>query len=125
MEGDAIEHDMHELVPSPVAVTAAILGLEEDDRVLEIVEYPNLSRHGEPDGDYTSITELGITHVGLVCDDIEATRAHLEGRGVEFLTAGIAEVAGLRTAWFHDPWGVVFILMQKTHAGRPYWRQHR
>ena len=41
MEGDAIERDMGELVPSPVVVTAAILGLESGDRVLELVEYPN------------------------------------------------------------------------------------
>jgi catechol 2,3-dioxygenase-like lactoylglutathione lyase family enzyme len=40
MAGPAIERDMGELVPSPVVVKAAIVGLAADDRVLELVEYP-------------------------------------------------------------------------------------
>jgi catechol 2,3-dioxygenase-like lactoylglutathione lyase family enzyme len=125
MEGDAIERDMRELVPPPVVVTAAIVGLEPHDRVLELVEYPNVSGRPARDPKDASITDLGITHVGLVCDDIDRTRAELESRGVDFLTSGIADVAGLRTAWFRDPWGVVFILVQKGHPDRPYWHQHR
>jgi catechol 2,3-dioxygenase-like lactoylglutathione lyase family enzyme len=120
MEGDAIERDMGELVPSPVVIKAAIVGLEDGDRVIELVEYPNAS----VDAAGPTITHAGITHVGLVCDDIEATRARLEGQGVEFLTAGIATVAGLRTTWFRDPWGAVFILMEKRAPDRPYWRQY-
>jgi hypothetical protein len=58
-----------------------------------------------------------------VCDDVAHTRAELEGRGVEFLTAGVAEVAGLHTTWCRDPWGTVFILLGKQHPARPYWRQ--
>ena len=34
MEGEAIERDMGELVPSPVAVKAAIVGVDETDRVI-------------------------------------------------------------------------------------------
>jgi hypothetical protein len=37
----------------------------------------------------------------------------------------VADVAGLRTTWFHDPWGTVFILIEKRHQDRPYWGQHR
>ena len=58
-----------------------------------------------------------------MCDDIEATRADLAAAGVELLTSGVASIAGLRTAWFRDPWGVVFILLEKGAADRPYWRQ--
>lgn len=120
MEGDAIDRDMHELVPSPVVVTAAIVGFGVSDRVIELVEYPSASVR---DGD-ASVTHTGLTHIGLVCDDIEATRAGLEARGVEFLTAGIADIAGLRTTWFRDPWAAVFILMEKRRdADRPYWGQ--
>src|SRR6516165_8888361 len=43
MEGAQIEHDMGELVPSPVIVTAAIVGFEKEDRVLELIEYPAVS----------------------------------------------------------------------------------
>jgi len=122
MEGDAIDRDMRELVPSPVVVTAAIVGfgLGLSDHVIELVEYPVASvASSEP-----SVVHTGLTHVGLVCDDIDATRAELEGRGVEFLTTGIAEIAGLRTTWFRDPWAAVFILMEKRRdPARPYWGQ--
>jgi catechol 2,3-dioxygenase-like lactoylglutathione lyase family enzyme len=122
MEGDAIERDMGELVPSPVVIVAAIVGTDEDDHVLEIVEYPNVQRPPRQD---PSIVDPGITHVGLTCDDIVATRAQLESAGVAFLTEDIADIAGLRTTWFRDPWGVVFILIEKGHPDRPYWRQPR
>ena len=122
MSGDAIERDMGELVPAPVVVNAAILGVDVDsDRVLEVIEYPEAP--GTTRGDDASIVDYGLTHVGLVCDDVAATRRDLEERGVEFLTAAIADVVGLRTAWFRDPWGVVFILMEKRRGDRPYWRQ--
>ncbi len=41
-----------------------------------------------------------------------------------FLTSGVADVAGLKTTWCHDPWGNVIILMQKRADDRPYWRQY-
>ena len=122
MSGEAIERDMGELVPSPVVVRAAILGTGRDDRVIELVEYPALEP-GAPA--VPDVTRPGLTHVGLTCDDLAATRALLEERGVRFLTTGVAEVAGLRTCWFTDPWGVVFILMEKADPDRPYWRQPR
>ncbi|HXW35285.1 MAG TPA: VOC family protein [Acidimicrobiales bacterium] len=128
MEGDAIERDMSELVPSPVVVKAAIVGTGDEDRVIELIEYPNVERTS-PDTSMrdpsrpVSIVDPGLTHVGLVCDDLDATRGDLEERGVKFLTNANAEVAGLRTAWFEDPWGTVFILLEQKDADRPYWRQ--
>jgi catechol 2,3-dioxygenase-like lactoylglutathione lyase family enzyme len=122
MEGPAIERDMGELVPSPVVVTAAIVGFATDDRVLELIEYP-APGVVPPDPGRPSVTTVGLTHVGMLCDDVAATRAELEGRGVDFLTSGIADVAGLRTTWCRDPWGTVIILMEKSHEARPYWGQ--
>jgi catechol 2,3-dioxygenase-like lactoylglutathione lyase family enzyme len=122
MDGPEIEHDMASLVPSPVVVKAAIVGFDAGDRVLEVIEYP-----GTPGGNgraSLAVFDHGLTHVGLVCDDIDAMRAHLEADDVEFLVDGIAEVAGLRTTWFRDPFGVVFILMQKRDGERPYFRQY-
>lgn len=113
---------MGELVPSPVVVTAAIVGFAPDDRVLELIEYPGTDIAANR-GDRASVTSAGITHVGMVCDDIGATRAELEARGVEFLTTGIADVAGLKTTWCHDPWGTVIILLEKSRQSRPYWGQ--
>jgi catechol 2,3-dioxygenase-like lactoylglutathione lyase family enzyme len=128
MEGEQIERDMGELVPSPVVVHASIVGFGEDDRVLELIEYPaagvGSAGPDRPDRpDRPSVTEVGITHVGMVCDDIVATRAELEARGVDFLTTGIADVAGLKTTWCHDPWGTVIILVEKRKDARPYWGQ--
>ena len=40
-----------------------------------------------------------------------------------FLVQGIADVARLRTTWFEDPWGVVFILVEKSRPERPYYAQ--
>ncbi len=112
MEGPQIQQDMGELVPSPVVVTAAIVGFGKDDRVIEQNEYP--AADVEPPGPgRPSLTRVGITHIGILCDDLRATREDLETRGVEFLTAGIADVAGLTTTWCRDPWGTVIILLAK------------
>ena len=122
MEGRQIEQDMGELIPSPVVLTAAIVGFEKDDRVIELIEYP--AAHVTPAGPgRPSVTSVGITHVGVLCDDIFATRSELETRGVEFLTSGVADVAGLKTTWCRDPWGTVIILMEKREDDRPYWGQ--
>jgi hypothetical protein len=77
LSGEPLERDMGELVPSPVGVKAAIIGVGPDDHVLELIEYPRTDAGGgPPDG-----PDIGLTHVGLVCDDIEGTRADLERRG--------------------------------------------
>jgi catechol 2,3-dioxygenase-like lactoylglutathione lyase family enzyme len=123
VEGDEIERDMGELVPSPVAVKAAILGFPgEGDRVLEVIEYPRAPGRARPDD--ATLVDHGFTHVGLVCDDIVATRAELEARGVRFLTSGTAQIVGLRTTWFEDPHGLVFILMEKRDRAKPYYAQY-
>src|SRR5436190_18130858 len=42
MDGDAITRDMGELVPAPVVVKAAIVGIDDgSDRVIEVIEYPS------------------------------------------------------------------------------------
>ena len=122
IEGRAIEADMGEMVPGIAALAGAILGVRDSgDRVLEVIEYP--SHPGQPKQRGWSLTDHGFSHVGLVCDDIAATRAELEARGVRFLTRGTAEIAGLRTCWFEDPYGNVFILMEKSAKQLPYFQQ--
>jgi len=121
IEGRAIENDMAEMIPG-VVLQAAILGVRDSgDRVLEVIEYPK--HPGRPKPRDWSLTDHGFSHVGLVCDDIAATRAELEARGVRFLTRGTAEIAGLETTWFEDPYGNVFILMAKSATQLPYFRQ--
>lgn len=121
MSGNAIRDDMGELVTDP-SMKAAILGFEDDgDRVLEVIEY--LGAESGPPVDGRTLTDPGLSHVGLICADIDATRAELESKGVRFLVSGIADVARVRTTWFVDPWGVVFILVEKSRPGRPYFAQ--
>jgi catechol 2,3-dioxygenase-like lactoylglutathione lyase family enzyme len=122
IEGEAIERDMGELVPSPVALKAAIVGLDAGDHVLEVIEYPH-ARADVVDGP-ADVTRPGLTHVGLLCDDVDEVRARLEAAGVTFLVRGIADVANVRTTWIRDPWGVVFILVEKSDPEKPYWRQY-
>jgi catechol 2,3-dioxygenase-like lactoylglutathione lyase family enzyme len=122
MEGDAIARDMGELIPVP-RLKAAIVGLGRSDRVLELIEYPGSG--GRPRAGDASIVDHGLTHVGLLCDDVATTRAALEAKGVRFLTRGSAQLVGLRTTWFEDPYGTVFILMEKQRAeDRPYYAQY-
>jgi len=122
MEGDAIERDMGELVDHP-RLKAAILGFPESgDRVIEIIEYPDVDGH--PRRADASVTDHGLTHIGVLCDEIEATRHELEARGVTFLTSGIASVARVRTTWCVDPWGTVLILVEKRDPTKPYYAQY-
>lgn len=119
MDDDGIRKDMGELVSDP-RMKAAIVGFDDDgDRVLEVIEYLAVDGSRQRAG----LTDHGLSHVGLICDDIDATRAELESRGVRFLVDGIAEVARVRTTWFADPWGVVFILVEKSRPDRPYFAQ--
>jgi catechol 2,3-dioxygenase-like lactoylglutathione lyase family enzyme len=122
MEGDQITRDMGALVPAPVVVRAAIVGVEGDgDRVIEVIEYPSATV-GAPAA--ASVTRLGYTHVALICDDVAATRRDYEAKGVCFLVDRVAEVAGLKTTWFADPWENVFILVEKVRRpDRPYFHQ--
>jgi catechol 2,3-dioxygenase-like lactoylglutathione lyase family enzyme len=120
MEGDALRRDMGELMAEP-RMKAAIVGFPDDgDRVLEVIEYPDV------DGGAAvarALTDHGLSHVALLCEDIDTTRATLEARGVQFIVGGVADVARLRTTWFVDPWGVTFILIEKTRPRRPYYAQ--
>ena len=105
MEGEALDRDMGELVPQP-RMKAAIVGFPgDDDRVLEVIEWPDVAPQ---DGRVSAaLTDTGLTHVALICTDIEATRRELEAKDVRFLVSGIADITQLRTTWFADPWGTV------------------
>ena len=121
MAGNAIRDDMGELVADPT-MKAAIVGLPGDgDRVLEVIEYVNVE--GSDRRSAAALTDHGLSHVGLICEDLDATRAELESKGVRFLVSGVADVARVRTTWFVDPWGVVFILVEKSRPERPYFAQ--
>ena len=121
MDGDAIRADMGELLADP-AMKAAIVGFGSDgDRVLEVIEY--LRADGSDARRAAGLADPGLTHIGLICDNLDETRKSLKDKGVHFLVDGIADIAGVRTTWFADPWGVVFILVEKGRPERPYFAQ--
>ena len=123
MSGSAIDEDLGELVGTPVVVKAAIVGLGADDHVLELIEYPRAEVADGPAG-RPSITRVGLTHVGLVCDDAEATRRELEGRGVVFLTGGSPRSPGCGPPGSTIPGARSSSWSRRRHADRPYWRQY-
>jgi hypothetical protein len=51
-----------------------------------------------------------------------ARRAGRQGRAVPHQR--IAEIVGLRTTWFADPHGLVFILLEKRDPEKPYFAQY-
>ena len=79
IEGESISRDMGELLPKPVVVKAAIVGVDDGtDRVIEVIEYPSVTTGPPPPPD---VTRLGFTHVGLLCDDVVASRVLTEPLG--------------------------------------------
>src|ERR1700752_5108209 len=121
MDGDAIRADMGELLADP-AMKAAIVGFGDDgDRVLEVIEY--LRADGSDARQAAGLADPGLTHVGLICDNLDDTRKSLEDKGVRLLIAWPSDIAGVRTTWFPDRWGVVFILIEKGRPERPYFAQ--
>ena len=122
MKGPEIQADMGELIGSDVELRGAILGFPgQGDHALEVLEYPKV-RSGPRPLD-ASPTDVGYTHIGLVCDDIHKTRFELAAKGVEFLTTGSADIVGLKTCWFKDRYGLVYILIEKSRPERPYFQQ--
>ena len=68
MRGPQIEQDMGELVPSPVVVTAAIVGFGKDDRVIELIEF------WKP---YAGLVDLP-EHLAIGSQDLDKTRRGLQ-----------------------------------------------
>jgi predicted enzyme related to lactoylglutathione lyase len=84
-----------------------------------VIEYPGVAGTDHE----RTLVDRGLSHVALLCEDLDDTRSRLEAAGVTFIVSGIADVARVRTTWFRDPWGVVFILVEKSRPARPYYAQ--
>ena len=103
-----------------VGVPGAILRqvcLTTGDGVVELVEYGNRpTDNNEP----TPQNRLGAMHVALRVDDVVATKAELEGKGIEFLTdANTVDdgvLAGWRWVYFHDPDGITVELVEVAYV---------
>jgi glyoxylase I family protein len=86
---------------------------------IELIEYADLS--AQMTQPYPNNT-LGAGHVCFEVDDIEATKAALEARGVEFYSDVNVEdegpLAGWRWAYFADPDGLSLELVEQAYEHR-------
>jgi len=58
------------------------------------------------------VGSVGLTHLAFLVDDIEATRAELEGKGVRF-TDEIKSAFDLKWTYFEGPEGVQLELIER------------
>jgi catechol 2,3-dioxygenase-like lactoylglutathione lyase family enzyme len=88
-----------------------------EGHILELLEY------GNRPVDNTEVqpqNRLGAMHIALRVDDIVATVAELEAKGIEFLSApnvvdeGV--LAGWRWVYFHDPDGITIELVEEAYT---------
>lgn len=59
-------------------------------------------------------SQLGYSHFGLVCDDLQKTREELAARGLQPDTEPSKGPSGTWQLWFHDPDGNKFEVMEYT-----------
>ncbi len=107
--------DGAELGPAVGVPGAALrqVSLKLGDTTLELLEYKS-----PPSETATPLmsNNIGASHVAFLVDDIEATRAELEAKGIEFFSAvnvvdeGV--LAGWRWVYFADPDGYPLELVQ-------------
>ncbi|MBM3678226.1 MAG: hypothetical protein FJW96_10150 [Actinobacteria bacterium] len=102
-----------------VVVEAAFLDV--GNTILELLEYRNPV--GEDfrtqDGYRLRNCDVGAIHIALHVEDIEETYAALEARGADF-SCPVTEIpegewAGMKFAYFRDPDGIQFELIQLPH----------
>ena len=93
------------------------VNLTTGDGVLELLEYGN--RPGDDDT-VPPQNRLGSSHVGLRVDDIAATVADLESKGVVFLSppnvVDEGTLAGWRWNYFLDPDGYTIELVEEAYT---------
>ena len=89
------------------------VSLKLGDTMLELLEYK--SPPSQTPGPLKS-NSLGASHVGFLVDDIEAKKAELEAKGIEFYSdVNVVDegvLAGWRWVYFEDPDGYALELVQ-------------
>ena len=94
------------------------------DRVIEVIEYPNVDRRPRARPTVDRRSRLHARRLAVRRRRRDPRRAR-GARACASSSTGVADVAGLRTTWFADPWDNVFILVEKVrHPDRPYYRQY-
>jgi len=83
------------------------------DTTLELLEYKSPPSHTDAP---LKSNNVGASHVAILVDDIEATRAELEAKGIEFYsdvnTVDEGVLASWRWVYFEDPDGYPLELVE-------------
>jgi catechol 2,3-dioxygenase-like lactoylglutathione lyase family enzyme len=112
----------HDELGAAVGVPEAALrqvNLACGDAIVELLEYTS-----PPEVSPTPVRadQRGAAHLAIHVDDVAATKAELEARGVEFLGAvnvvdeGV--LAGWRWVYFRDPFGILLELVEVAYRDR-------
>jgi catechol 2,3-dioxygenase-like lactoylglutathione lyase family enzyme len=87
-----------------------------EGHVLELLEYGNVPEGSEVQPQ----NRIGAMHIALKVDDLAATVAELQGKGIEFLsgpnTVDEGVLAGWRWIYFHDPDGITVELVEEAYT---------
>lgn len=93
------------------------VNLRVGDGVLELLEYGNRPQGND---EVPPQNRLGSMHIALRVDDIRATVAELEAKGITFLSepnvVDEGVLAGWRWIYFHDPDGVTIELVEEAYT---------
>jgi catechol 2,3-dioxygenase-like lactoylglutathione lyase family enzyme len=91
--------------------------LRAGDDILELLEYGNPPEHNDAP---PTQNQLGAMHVGFKVDDVAATKAELEAKGVVFLSeVNVVDegvLAGWRWVYLHDPDGITLELVEEAYS---------
>lgn len=84
---------------------ARVVHLRLGDAVLELFHYRHPLGRPRPAGQRQS--DLGLTHIGFMVEDFEATMAHLRAHGVALVGEPVEIRPGVHVAYFYGPEGEV------------------
>ncbi len=98
------DEPMARLIGEP-GTQVRIVHLRLGEAVLELFHY----RHpvGRPRPSDARQSDLGLSHIGFLVEDFEATLAHLRGHGVRFLGEPVEIRPGVHVVYFYGAEGEV------------------
>lgn len=104
--------EKHERVLALPGVAGRMAVLAKDGFFLELFEFDH-PRPAAKDPNYP-VADHGLTHFGVVVEDIEATYQRLVDAGVRFHSPVTQFPGGMKAAYGRDPDGNVFELLERS-----------
>jgi catechol 2,3-dioxygenase-like lactoylglutathione lyase family enzyme len=106
--------EMARLIGEP-EVEVRIVHLRLEGAMLELFHYRTPEGRARPEGQRQC--DLGLTHIGFIVSDFDATHARLCELGVSFLGEAVEIRPGVRVAYFHGAEGEVCEMREILPAG--------